>query len=133
MGLLVLFSPVNAIVTMNSAPVVGAKVLRTYQWRWGDKKYSDDTVTDARGAFHFDKLTGFSLTAWLPHEPVISQTIIVHYKDVVHKVWDCSKRDYALNGELDGREIKVTFQLDMEPQKINLQCYGKFNLNQGKN
>ena len=74
-------------------------------------------------------MTGSSFsTTWLPHEAVVNQLITVEHGGVKHEVWVCSKRDYLLNSELDGRAINVLFKLDQAEKTFNPRCVGKFSL-----
>ena len=123
----ILFSPVTATVTNLGAPVAGATVTRSYEWRSAGQKAADTAVTDASGKFSLPLMTGSSFsTTWLPHEAVINQLITVEQGGVKHEVWVCSKRDYLPNSELEGRPISGTFKLDMAETKINTLCVGKF-------
>ena len=125
----ILFSPVSATVTNLGVAVAGSVVTRTYEWRSSGQKAADTAVTDASGKFSLPAMTGSSFsTTWLPHEAVVNQLITVEHGGVAHEVWICSKRDYLLNSELDGRAINVVFKLDQAEKTFNPRCVGKFTL-----
>lgn len=116
MGKMCLFSAVKGVVLDHGAPVEGARIERTYNWGWNDKKGGDHAVTDGQGAFALPSLWGSSLLASvLPHEPVVEQTILIHHGGNVYKGWMYDKHNYAENGELRGKSISLVCRLEAEP------------------
>lgn len=111
----VMFSEVIGTVTLNGAPVKGAEIERSYQWAWDDKKETDKTVTNEKGSFSFpqkDKSGGVS--GFIPHEPVISQKIIIRYQGQEYTAWQHTKHNYDKNGELKGRKLLLLCELSSE-------------------
>jgi hypothetical protein len=98
-----IFSEVRGVVVSNGKPVAGAVLERTYDWTWKNQKGRDETVTNDKGEFHFPEITGFALLGWLPHEPVIEQTIRITYDAKSYVAWGHNKHNYDRNGELNGK------------------------------
>lgn len=114
MAKMIIFSAVDGIITHNGAPVAGAKVERSFNWGMKDETGGDATVTDAQGHFSLPTITRRSWMSFLPHEPVVQQTIIVHVEGSSYKAWMYFKRNYDDNGEL-GRPIRLTCRLESDP------------------
>ena len=88
MGKKCLFSAVKGVVLDHGRPVEGAIIERSYKWSWKDQSGGDNTTTDARGAFSLPVIWGHSLSAsLLPHEPLISQTILIKYGGKSYDAW----------------------------------------------
>lgn len=118
MGKMVIFSAVRGQVLLNGAPVVGATVVREFDWAWKSEKGRDTALTDGQGRFAMDTITRSSfLGSLLPHEPVVRQTITIEHAGKRYMAWATYKHDYDENGELDGKPINVTCRLDAEPQR----------------
>lgn len=118
MSKLCLFSEVQGTVLSAGQPVAGARVTRETKWRWNDKLFNEDATTGTDGAFRFPELARGSLTAsFLPHEPYITQTILIHHGGRVYEAWLNSKRNYERNGELKGRSIRLMCRLESEPRE----------------
>lgn len=112
----VMFSPVSGVVLLNGAPVVGAKVERSYLWRWAKQRADDSVVTDAQGRFTMPEVTGSSMSAWLPHEPFVEQGIAVYVEGKRYAVWGHNRRNYESNSELSGKPLRLRIELSMEPK-----------------
>ena len=116
MGKMCLFSAVRGVVLDHGKPVAGARIERSYKWRWKNQTGSDEVVTDAHGAFVLQAIWGSSLSgSLLPHEPFVEQTILIQYGGATYNAWMLDKRDYDENGELDGRPISLLCKLEAEP------------------
>ncbi len=98
-----LFSSVDGSVIHHGAPIIGATVKRSRKSAWfdADGQKSDTTITDTHGNFHFDAIFpsfGFGrILAFLPHEPVISQKIVVLVDGKEYILWQHSKHNYNNN------------------------------------
>lgn len=114
MAKMVLFSAVDGVVTLNGAPVAGAKVRREFNWGMKDENGGDSTVTDANGRFSLPVITRRSWLAFLPHEPVVQQTILIDVAGTSYKAWMYFKRNYDNNGELR-RPIRLACRLESDP------------------
>jgi hypothetical protein len=110
-----LFSEVNAVLTLQGKPVAGAEIVRTAN-QLDSKVYTDKTTTNAQGRFHFAARYIFSLSNFIPAEPMISQRVTIHYQGREYLGWRYSKHNYGHNGELDhDKPIKLTCELTEEP------------------
>jgi hypothetical protein len=110
-----LFSEVNAVLTLQGKPVAGAEIVRTAN-QLNSKVYTDKTTTDAQGRFHFAARYIFSLSNFIPAEPVIVQRMTIHYQGEKYLGWEGVRSNYGKNNELDGdKPIKLTCELTEEP------------------
>jgi hypothetical protein len=115
---LVLFSPVDGIVTQAGRPVMGATITRSYDWAWGNEQNSDSTVSNSMGHFSFPGINGRSWTAsFIPHEPVITQIITIEVMGQRYEAWMLSKHNYDLNGELQGKPINLLCEILKQPMR----------------
>jgi hypothetical protein len=121
----VLFSAVQGQVLMGGQPVAGARVERSWVWKKPDDIQRDTAVTDAEGRFSLPAVLDKSLFGGLfPHEPLIKQTILVDHGGRSHKAWMHSKRNYAAEGELGGRPIRLRCRLEAEPAEVAPKVFG---------
>jgi hypothetical protein len=112
---LYLFSEVEGIVLLDGKPVQGVEVSQEYFWHWKDQKAKKVTTTDAQGRFHFPVVTGTSMTAALPHQPVIEQTLRLSFQGKDYKGWSHAKGNYDDKGEVGARPFKLVCDLSDEP------------------
>ena len=110
-----MFSEINAVVTLNGKPVIGAEIVRTSN-ELDSKVYTEKTTTDEQGKFHFAALWVFSLRNWIPMEPMIEQHITITNQGIEHQGWFGVKNNYGLNDELDdNKPLNLTCELSDEP------------------
>ena len=110
-----MFSEVNAVVTLQGKPVAGAEIIRTSN-ELDSKVYTEKTTTDAQGRFHFDALWVFSLSGFIPAEPMIIQHMTLKYQGVEYMGWQHVKNGYGHNHELTGNKpLNLTCELSDEP------------------
>ncbi len=123
---MVLFSEVNGTVTSEGQPVAGAEVERISHWGWKDVERRDSTTTGADGRFHFPAVVESSFFgAFMPHEPLVSQKIMIRHQGSEYKGWKHTKHNYKHNGELKGKPINITCALETEPTlKEDVKVYG---------
>jgi len=114
----VLFSPMEGVITYEGAPAVGAEVVLSIKWR-GDDGSEITVVTDGDGRFELPVIKD-NLRSILPAEFVVYQDIHVHYRGDVFPVWVMSKREKALYGELGGRPVGLGCELTNELQKVDV-------------
>lgn len=115
MGKMCLFSAVKGVVLDHGQPVEGATIERTYKWAWKDQSGGDQTATDARGEFALPTIWGHSLFgSFLPHEPVVDETILIHHAGRTYKAWMYTRGNYEENSELGGRPIVLRCRLEAE-------------------
>jgi len=113
---IVLFSAVVGVVTLDGAPMADVEVERRYRWSWTDAEGSEVVRTDEQGKFAFPVITGSSFTArWFPHEPVVTQVIVVHHEGEEFEAWRYTKHNYHPNGELH-RSLDFICDLAMEAE-----------------
>lgn len=114
---LCLFSEVAGVVLKGGQPVVNARVQRQYTWAWqNDRRYQDETTTDAAGRFRFPAALESSF--WgrlLPHEPQILQRIDIHVGEHVYPAWSLEKRNYRIQGEVNDQALLLRCDLDLQP------------------
>ena len=111
----VLCSPMTATLLFNGVPVAGAKVVRRYHWRLTDREGIDEVTSDASGKFALPQVSGRSLIAWLPHQPVIDQDIEVYVGEQKYEIWSGAKLSYRRNAELEGKPSPLQFELHGVP------------------
>lgn len=116
MSKLVLFSQIFGIVTLNGTPLENVEAKRTSKWAWSGEKISDTTKSNSKGEFTFPMIEKRSfLASWLPHEPYIDQQLSISYQGTDYKGWVFVKRDYEVNGELNGKPLKLRCALELPP------------------
>ena len=117
MGKFCLFSAVEGVVLERGQPVPGAQIERSYSWTWKKQQGTDQASTDAQGRFQFPAIQGSSFfRGFLPHEPMVEQTILIHHGGKTYKAWMFDKRNYEQNGELAGKPIVLSCSLETEPR-----------------
>lgn len=113
MGKMYLFSEVHGTVTHKGQPVQGAQLEREYRWAWKDEVGKDAAVTDAKGQFSFPSVVRSSiLGSFLPHEPMVQQTILIKHQGQTYKAWMYDRGNYKDLGELKGKPIVLKCDLD---------------------
>lgn len=115
MGRMCLFSAVRGVVLDHGKPVEGARIEQSWEWGWNDTKGHQEAVTDQRGTFAFSPVWRHSLMAsLLPHEPVVVQTILVHFAGETYKAWMFDKHTYKENGELGNKPVEIICRLEAD-------------------
>jgi hypothetical protein len=107
----VLCSAMSGTIVLNGAPVADARVVRRYHWHWGDKRATDEVTTDKLGRFALREITGSSMSAWLPHQPHITQEIDVFVGTQKYEIWAGDKFSYDAGYELTGKPKPLRFDL----------------------
>lgn len=108
-----LFSEVDGLVVKGGVPVTGAAVEQEYRWAWKDEVGTKQVKTDAEGKFRFPAVVKSSFFgSFLPHEPMVRQTILIKHDGNVYKAWMFDKGNYQNNGELKGKPISLYCDLD---------------------
>lgn len=100
----------------DDTPAAGVRVRRTWRWAWNGESGEDETVTDSNGRFAFATVTGGSLLgSLLPHEPVIEQEYFAYPDSGEILILGLTKRNYDLDGEADGKQLRIKCRTDKEP------------------
>jgi hypothetical protein len=112
-----LFSRVEGVVTFNNQPVADVEIRRRYKWVWGDLNGEDTTRTNARGEFSMEEVkawVGF-FSWWVPHEPLIHQTIEIVHGGKTYLAWQFTKHSYEAGGEVGVQPLQLLCELTREP------------------
>lgn len=124
MGKMFLFSEINGVVVRQGTPVTGATVEQEYRWAWKEESGTAITKTNAQGLFSFPAIVKNSFFgSLLPHEPMVRQTILIHYEGQTYKAWLFDKGNYDNNGELKGKPISLFCDLEA-PLSHKGEVYG---------
>lgn len=124
MSKMYLFSEVKGVVVKKGIPVKDAIVEQEFRWAWKDETGSAQTKTDENGKFSFPAVVRSSFFgSLLPHEPMITQTILIRHEGNVYKAWMFDKGNYKENGELNGKVISLYCELE-EPLSHKGEVYG---------
>ena len=103
------FSAVKARLTKNGKPLIGATVIR--RWEWRDLQ-EESTKTDTQGWFTYSAKFENSVTRLLPLELVIAQALYVVVDGVETKFWSNSKREPQENTEFNGNSIYLLCEMN---------------------
>jgi len=118
----VYFSEIEGLVTWNGKPVVGANVTRTAKVPAFDKNFEEKTETDSDGKFHFDRLEDKEfhfnpLNLLFPAEPLVFQSIVIHYQGKDYLAWKFTRHSYDEESEFGdpSPRIKIHCELNDAP------------------
>jgi hypothetical protein len=112
---LCMFSEIRGVVLDHGQPVRGARLVRTYDWRWQNEKGSDETTTDDKGEFRFPVVYRTAVfAAILPHEPFVFQQISIAHEGKEYRAWTTDRRDYEPNSETGGKPPFIRCSLESE-------------------
>jgi hypothetical protein len=117
MGKKCMFSEVQGVVLHNNQPVMGAVVEREFKWTWKGETGKDQTTTGSKGEFRLPAIYRSSMGSFLPHEPIVRQTILIQHGGQTFKAWMLDKSNYDENGELQGKPIRLLCRLETEPKR----------------
>lgn len=114
---LILFSSLHGTILQDGKPVSGAELVQ--QVTWSDDKDEIPTArarSDAHGRFHFPVVEHHA--GWLralPHQPVILQSVTIHFQGRDYLAWRHTRNSYAPNAELDGKPLHLVCELTRAP------------------
>jgi len=120
----VLFSEVKGVVLNQGKPVTDAEVIRRYSY---DDDWKEEVIkTNKDGGFYFPKATSTSLfdMGFLPSEIVVSQEIIIKYKDTSYDAWVFVRDNYDDGSELGIKSINLICDISNEPKQIKSKTGG---------
>ncbi|HBO2935110.1 TPA: hypothetical protein L4R50_000104 [Pseudomonas aeruginosa] len=120
-----LVSDINLTLLLDGEPLQGVEVTRKYHWTWGEYSRTRTQSTDSDGKVFFSKESGRAMMAWLPHEPVIPQTLTAAVHGKIYELWYTSKHNYDDLGEVPGRKLNLRCELrDVPRAHPETQTYG---------
>jgi hypothetical protein len=113
-----LFSEVSGVISSQGNPVEGAEVERYYKWQGPDKSGKETVKTDSAGRFKFSAVYDNAVLASLfPHNPSIQQEIHIRFQGKEYEAYMLMKGNYEANGELDGKLLNLSCNLEDEPSR----------------
>lgn len=114
---LILASPVSGrMIAADGAPLTGVPVLRRWSWVVGGENGSQEVVTDSNGEFRFAAVQRRRWgAALLPHAPEVRQEIVAFPSTGEILLMRLKKLDYAMNGERDGKPLRLSCRTDTVP------------------
>ena len=94
----------------------GAEIVEKVEWP-GDEVPPQRAITDEKGTFSFPAIErNAGLRRLIPSQPMVHQTIMIHYEGVEYEAWMHGKDNYEPNTELDGRPLKFVCELTRSPE-----------------
>jgi hypothetical protein len=118
-----LFSEVSGVVMMAGKPVAGVEVIRTVEMNPSSEitqpNYTEKTVTDALGHFHFEAKFSQSLKKILPVQPRMRQFILFRHNGNEYLGWKMYKFNYDEGGEINSLSARES-RKDIKP--LRLKC-----------
>ena len=113
----VLFSPMQGVITFEGKPAANAKITRLIIWK-GDEGEADTFYTSDNGEFKLPEKK--ATVKMLPlAEFVLTQEISVLYKEQEYSIWVRQKVDLGEYGELGGRP--VNFRCELTDERVRLE------------
>ncbi|GAA5443482.1 hypothetical protein Misp06_01659 [Microbulbifer sp. NBRC 101763] len=107
------FSEMKIRLTLNGEPAVGAKIIRTIDWK---DEQIDLFTSDEDGNVDLPAKFENSFTQVLPVEFISSQSINVEYENNNYLIWIYAKRNPGENSEMNGDPINLSCELSDEPK-----------------
>ena len=113
----VIFSPMEGLITLNGEPVPDAKIERWLKWKdeEGEKDYF---VTDKQGRFSIpikkDVVTLSTISQF-----VMAQEVRVFVDGVEYPIWILSKGSKVIFGELGG--VPVNFRCELTDELVRVE------------
>ncbi len=115
----VLFSPMDGIITYKGKPAANAKITRTIIWK-GDEGETDTFYAAENGEFKLPiKETKVRLPAF--GEFVLTQEVSVFYEGQEFFIWFRQKQDLSEYGELGGKPIN--FRCELTDEDVYLEGF----------
>ena len=105
----ILFSPIEGVITYEGRPAVGAKIVRWIKWK-DEEGTKDSVLLGADGRFHFSvkeaviKLSPVS-------KFVVNQRLTVFFEDEEYVIWAMGNGKTTLYGELGGEPMGLKCEL----------------------
>src|SRR5690554_605838 len=113
----ILFSPIEGVITYEGRPAVGAKVARTVSWK-DSKGETETTVTNEIGRFSFspkkDSFKHNSVVQFVAH-----QQIFVVFEGKEYQIWGNGKLEKEEYAEFGGKPKNLRCELTQEPDRVD--------------
>ena len=116
----VLFSPMEGVITYEGKPASNAKITRRIIWK-GDEGESDTFYTSDNGEFSLP-IKKDKVRIPLLGEFVLTQELSVFYEGQEFFIWVKGKQDLGEYGELGGRPINL--RCELTDKRIRLENFG---------
>lgn len=112
----VLFSPMQGVITYKGQPVNNAKISRRIIWK-GDEGEVDEFYTNEKGEFSIPiKETKVRMVPLA--EFVLTQELNVTYQEQEFSIWVRAKQDLGEYGELGGKPVNFRCELTDKRQRL---------------
>lgn len=106
-----LFSPVEAVVTIEGNPCENARIVQKV-YKANSEEIVAETVTDQSGQFSFDEVAeSRGLLSLLPGEFVATQRLVIYCDNKEYLGWANTKRSPELNSESNGQPMSLVCDL----------------------
>ncbi|MCP3675194.1 MAG: DUF4198 domain-containing protein [Gammaproteobacteria bacterium] len=115
----VLFSPMEGIITYKGQPAANAKIARTIIWK-GDEGETDTFYTNEDGEFKLP-IKETKVRIPLLGEFVLTQELIVFYEGEEFAIWVKGKQELGEYGELGGKP--VNFRCELTDEDVYLEGF----------
>ncbi len=115
----VLFSPMEGIVTYKGEPAANAKITRLLIWK-GDEGETDTFYTSDNGEFMLpEKKAKVRIPAFA--EFVLTQELSVFYEEQEFSIWVRAKQELGEYGELGGKPENL--RCELTDKRVRLEGY----------
>jgi len=115
----VLFSPMEGVITFDGTPVNGAKIERFLKWK-DETGETDSFTTDHAGHF-FLPIKKDNITVNIMTTFVVEQKLSVTYKNQVYIIWVMGKDSKNEFGELGGEPVNFKCDLADDDRPMRLE------------
>jgi len=112
----VLFSPMEGVITYEGQPAEGAEVVRQVTWK-NDETRTDRSEADENGQFSFPVITDSDRQV-LPTQFVAHQRVYVNYRGEEYVIWMMGKISTDLYGELGGKPSNFRCELTSDLRRV---------------
>ncbi len=100
-------------------------VTRWYKWGFYGTEKTETVSTDMNWYFSFPIVKIKSVLIWIiPHEPIITQRLFVHYNNENIQIYGTVKHGYAMNDEFWGKTLEFVFD---PTQDIQIKTFSPFS------
>lgn len=117
-----LFSAISGTVTLHGKPLPNITITRSANY-WNKDNHTDEAKTDANGRFHFESMIVQSRHISRSLNPIIFETLIIHYQGKEYMGWDTTSEETVPNMELGNNKPipPLTCELSHESKRKELK------------